>query len=38
MHMVVGFLVQKSVQNNSIKVEHEEALCIALEDAPSISL
>ena len=38
MHMVVGFLMQKSVQNNSIKVEHEEALYIALEDAPIISL
>ena len=38
LHMMVGFLVQKSVQNDSIKVEPEEALYTALEDAPSISL
>ena len=36
MHMVVRFLVQKSVQNDSIKVKPEEALYVALEGAPDI--
>ena len=38
MHMVVHLLAQKSSQNNSIKGEHEEALYVALEGAPKISL
>ena len=36
--MVVRFFVQKKVQNNSKKIEPEEALYVALEGAPSISL
>ena len=36
--MVVRFFVQKKVQNNSKKTEPEEALYVALEDAPNISL
>ena len=38
MHKVVHLLVQKSSQNNSIKGELEEALYVALEGAPKISL
>ena len=37
-HMVVHLLVQKSSQNNSVKGELEEALFVALEGAPKISL
>ena len=33
-HMVVGFLEQKSIQNDSIKLD--EALYVALEGAPNI--
>ena len=36
--MVGNLLVQKSSQNNSIKDELEEALYVALEGAPKISL
>ena len=36
--MVVSLLVQKSSQNNSIKCILEEALYVALEGAPKISL
>ena len=38
MDKVVHLLVQKSSQNNSIKGELEEALYVALEGAPKISL
>ena len=38
MHIVVHLLAQKSSQSNSIKGEHEEALYVALEGAPKISL
>ena len=38
MHMVMGLLVQKSSQNNSIKGGLAEALHVALEGAPKISL
>ena len=31
MHMVVHLLIQKGLQNNSIKGEHEEVLYVALE-------
>ena len=36
MFMVVHCLVQKSTQNDSIKVELEETLYVALEGAPKI--
>ena len=38
MYMVLRLLVQKSSQNNPIKVELEKALYVALEGAPKISL
>ena len=38
MQMVVHLLVQKSAQNGSIKDELEEALYVALENTPKISL
>ena len=38
MHMVMHLLVQKSARNDSIKRELEEALYVALEGAPKISL
>ena len=38
MHIEVHLLVQKSSQNNSIKDELEEALYVAHEGAPKISL
>ena len=37
MHMVMHQLVEKSTQNDSIKGELEETLCVALEGAPKIS-
>ena len=37
-HMVVRLLVEKSSQNNSIKCILEEALYVAREGAPKISL
>ena len=38
MHMVMHLLVQKSARNDSIKRELEEALYVALEGVPKISL
>ena len=38
MHMVMHLLVQKSARNDSIKGELEEALYVALEGVPKISL
>ena len=38
MHMVMHSLVQKSARNDSIKRELEEALYVALEGVPKISL
>ena len=38
MHMVVHLLVQQSAKKDSIKVELEKALYVALEAAPRISL
>ena len=38
MHILERLLMQKSPQNNSIKGEFEEALYVALEGAPKISL
>ena len=38
MHMEMHLLVKKSAQNVSIKGELEEALDVASEDAPKISL
>ena len=37
-HMVVQLLVSKIARNNSIKGELQEALYVALEGAPKISL
>ena len=38
MHMVEHLIMQKSLQNNAIKGELEEALYVALEVVPKISL